>query len=119
MPFANGPPSRHATQHVLVTIMSLTRLDVANIANLARIELSESETDATLGQLQDIFVLIEKMQAVDTTGVLPLTTPLAAIHDVTLRMREDEVTEIDQRAELMALAPAAEDGLYLVPRVVE
>lgn len=99
--------------------MSLTRLDVANIANLARIELSESETDATLLQLQDIFVLIEKMQAIDTTGVMPLTTPLAAINEVTLRMRDDQVTEIDRRAELMALAPATEDGLYLVPRVVE
>jgi aspartyl-tRNA(Asn)/glutamyl-tRNA(Gln) amidotransferase subunit C len=99
--------------------MSLTRLDVAKIASLARIELSESETDATLLQLQDIFGLIEKMQAVDTKGVAPLTTPLAAIDDVTLRMREDRVTEIDQRDELMALAPASEDGLYLVPRVVE
>ena len=109
--------SRHSTR--LIVNMSLTRLDVAKIANLARIELSESETDATLLQLQDIFVLIEKMQAVNTSGIAPLTTPLAAIDEVTLRMREDRVTEIDQRDELMALAPASEDGLYLVPRVVE
>ncbi len=99
--------------------MSLTRTDVAQIASLARIELSEAEAEATLAQLVDIFALIEKMQAVDTADVAPLTTPLAAISDITLRMREDRVTESDQRDALMGIAPAHADGLYLVPRVVE
>jgi aspartyl-tRNA(Asn)/glutamyl-tRNA(Gln) amidotransferase subunit C len=99
--------------------MSLTRADVERIASLARIELSSEETDATLVQMQNIFEVIGKMQAVDTSGVEPLATPLAAISEVTLRLREDLVTETDQHEKLLALAPASEDGLFLVPRVIE
>ena len=99
--------------------MSLTRSDVERIARLAQISLSDQETDATLQQMQGIFELIGKMQAVDTTDVEPLATPLAAIHEVTLRLREDLVTEADQRDRLVALAPATADGLFLVPQVIE
>ena len=99
--------------------MSLTRLDVERIARLSRIALSEEETDATLLQLQDIFAMIEKMQAIDTHDIAPLSTPLAAIDEVTLRLREDAVTESDQRDVLLALAPATADGLFLVPKVIE
>ncbi len=99
--------------------MSLSRQDVERIARLARIELSASETDATLTQLQSIFTLIEKMQAVDTSKVEALTTPLSAITEFTLRLREDVITETDQRETFMDIAPLQRDGLYLVPRVVE
>lgn len=99
--------------------MSLTRTDVERIARLSCIALSEDETDATLKQLQDIFAMIEKMQAIDTHDLAPLSTPLAAIGEVTLRLRDDAVTEPDQRDALMALAPATADGLFLVPKVIE
>jgi len=99
--------------------MSLSLSDVNHIARLARIELSAPEALATLSQLNDIFALIEKMQAVATDGVLPLATPLAAIQDVALRLRADVVTEVDQRVRFQAQAPATQDGLYLVPRVIE
>jgi aspartyl-tRNA(Asn)/glutamyl-tRNA(Gln) amidotransferase subunit C len=99
--------------------MSLLRKDVEHIARLARIALTDRETDATLLQLQSIFTLIEKMQAIDTHDMEPLTTPLAAIGEVTLRLRDDVVTEPDRRDALLALAPATQDGLFLVPRVIE
>lgn len=99
--------------------MSLSLSDVTHIAQLARIELSAAEASATLSQLNEIFALIEKMQAVATEGVVPLATPLAAIDEVALRMREDKVTESDQRPCFQGQAPAIQDGLYLVPRVIE
>jgi aspartyl-tRNA(Asn)/glutamyl-tRNA(Gln) amidotransferase subunit C len=99
--------------------MSLTRADVERIARLAQIDLSNEEIEATLGQMQSIFELIGKMQAVNTEGIEPLATPLAAISEVTLRLREDAVTEIDQHERLLALAPASADGLFLVPQVIE
>ena len=99
--------------------MPLTRHDVERIALLSRIALSDQETDATLKQLQDIFAMIEKMQAIDTHDLAPLATPLAAINEVTLRLRDDVVTEPNQRDALLALAPATADGLFLVPQVLE
>ncbi len=99
--------------------MSLSRDDVERIARLSRIALSPAETDATLKQLQDIFAMIEKMQAINTHDLEPLSTPLAAISEVTLRLRDDAVTEHDQRDLLLALAPATADGLFLVPKVIE
>lgn len=99
--------------------MSLTLNDVQRIAQLARIELAPGEARATLSQLNNIFGLIEQMQAVDTQGVAPLTTPLAAINEVALRLRDDVVTETNQREAYQKPAPAVQDGLYLVPRVIE
>ncbi len=93
--------------------------DVTRIARLARIALTDAETAATAAQLADIFTLIETMQAVDTRGVEPLTTPLAAVGAVALRMRDDVVTEPDRRADYQAVAPSVDDGLYLVPKVIE
>lgn len=93
--------------------------DVTRIARLARIALTDAETTATAAQLATIFTLIETMQAVDTRGVEPLTTPLAAIETVALRLRDDVVTETDRRAAFQASAPSVEDGLYLVPKVIE
>ena len=99
--------------------MSLTPEDVARIAHLARLQLNPEEARAMLGQLNGFFDTVERMGAVDTRGVEPLYTPLSAVQQVALRLREDAVTEPDRRALNQASAPAAQDGLYLVPRVIE
>jgi len=99
--------------------MALTPSDVSRIAQLARLELSAAEQGAMLDQLNGFFDIVEKMRAVDTTGVEPLYTPLSAVQDVTLRLRDDVVTETDQREANMANAPAREAGLFLVPKVIE
>jgi aspartyl-tRNA(Asn)/glutamyl-tRNA(Gln) amidotransferase subunit C len=99
--------------------MALTPLEVSRIAHLARLELAPAEM-ATMGaQLNDFFRIVEQMSAVDTRGVEPLYTPLSAIQDVRLRLRDDVVTEADQRDLNQASAPAVEDGLFLVPKVME
>jgi aspartyl-tRNA(Asn)/glutamyl-tRNA(Gln) amidotransferase subunit C len=95
--------------------MSLTAQDVARIAELARIELAPGEVLTTLEQLNRVFGVIEALRSVDTTGVEPMTHPL----DRVLRLREDAVTESDVRQACQAVAPAVQDGLYLVPRVIE
>ncbi len=99
--------------------MALTPADVSRIAHLARLDLGESEQRDLLGQLNGFFDIVERMRAVDTTGVEPLYTPLSAVQDVSLRLREDGVTEIDQREANQKSAPAVEGGLFLVPRVIE
>ena len=99
--------------------MALNEQDIARIANLARLELSQDESKQTLAQLNSFFGIVEKMQAVDTSGVTPLSHPLAAIEDVVLRLREDRVAESDNRDANMRNAPAAENGYFLVPKVIE
>ncbi len=99
--------------------MALTPSDVSRIAQLARLELQPEESAAMLAQLNEFFDIVEQMRAVDTTGVEPLYTPLSAIEDVTLRLREDAVRESNQREANMANAPAQEGGLFLVPKVIE
>jgi aspartyl-tRNA(Asn)/glutamyl-tRNA(Gln) amidotransferase subunit C len=95
--------------------MSLTLEQVRRVAHLARIEVSDAEAQSTLGHLNGIFALIEEMQAVDTSGI----EPMAHAQDLAQRLREDVVTEIDQRAAFQAVAPETEGGLYLVPQVIE
>ena len=95
--------------------MSLSLDEVHRIAHLARIEITDAEANATLGQLNGIFSLIEAMQAVDTAGV----APMAHAQDLPQRLREDRVTESDQRAAFQAVAPEVQAGLYLVPKVIE
>ncbi len=95
--------------------MSLTAADVRRIAQLARLELSEADAQHTLAQLNDVFGLIEALRAVDTTGVEPMTHA----QDMTLRLRPDEVAEPDRRDDYQRNAPAVEQGLFLVPRVIE
>ncbi|MBP7131825.1 MAG: Asp-tRNA(Asn)/Glu-tRNA(Gln) amidotransferase subunit GatC [Aquabacterium sp.] len=99
--------------------MALTSEDVSRIAQLARLELRDDEQAAMLTQLNEFFDIVEKMRAVDTSGVEPLYTPLSAIEDVTLRLRADTVTEPDNREANMANAPAQDGGLFLVPKVIE
>jgi aspartyl-tRNA(Asn)/glutamyl-tRNA(Gln) amidotransferase subunit C len=100
--------------------MSLELTDVKRLANLARLELTDAQASATLDKLNGIFSLVEQMKAVDTTGVEPLNHPIAAFEtDLSLRLREDAVTEPDRRADYQEVAPATQDGLYLVPKVIE
>ncbi len=99
--------------------MALTPDDVSRIAHLARLELSADERGAMLAQLNGFFAIVEQMGAVDTRGVEPLYTPLAALGEVALRLRDDAVTEVDDRAANQRSAPAVQDGLYLVPKVIE
>ena len=99
--------------------MALTLEDVSRIAHLARLELQPAEQAEMLKQLNDFFGHVARMDAVDTSGVEPLYTPLSALHEVQLRLREDTVTETDQRELNQQSAPAVEDGLFLVPKVIE
>jgi aspartyl-tRNA(Asn)/glutamyl-tRNA(Gln) amidotransferase subunit C len=98
--------------------MALTPLEVSRIAQLARLELQPAEQAAMLSQLNEFFRVVEQMSAVDTSGVEPLYTPLSAVQDVVLRLRDDVVTEADQRTANQQSAPAVEDGLFLVPKVI-
>jgi aspartyl-tRNA(Asn)/glutamyl-tRNA(Gln) amidotransferase subunit C len=99
--------------------MALSPQDVSRIAHLARLELGAEEEAAMLAQLNGFFAIVEKMGAVDTRGVEPLYTPLSAVMDVQLRLREDAVTETNQREAHQQSAPSVEDGLFLVPKVIE
>ena len=100
--------------------MSLTLSDVKRIAHLAQLEMDDEHASIALGQLNGIFALAEQMQTVNTTGVEPLCHPLAAHMDnIALRLREDAATEPERRAAYLAVAPKTEDGLYLVPKVIE
>ena len=99
--------------------MALTAQDIARIAHLARLELTPAEGDRMLSQINGFFDIVEKMRAVDTAGVEPLAHPVAAVQDVQLRLREDVATEGNQREANMRSAPAAERGLFLVPKVIE
>ncbi|NBX21870.1 MAG: Asp-tRNA(Asn)/Glu-tRNA(Gln) amidotransferase subunit GatC [Betaproteobacteria bacterium] len=99
--------------------MSLTSSDIARIANLARLELQPNESERMLTQLNGFFGIVEAMRAVDTTGVQPLAHPVAAIQDITLRLRDDAVSEPDNREANQRSAPAVERGLFLVPKVIE
>jgi aspartyl-tRNA(Asn)/glutamyl-tRNA(Gln) amidotransferase subunit C len=95
--------------------MSLLTEDVKRIAHLARIEVTEVEAQATLQKLSGILGLIEQMQEVNTAGI----EPMSHSQDVTQRLRDDVVTEANQRALFQSIAPAVENGLYLVPKVIE
>ena len=99
--------------------MALTPQDIGRIAHLARLELSPNESERMLTQLNGFFDIVEKMRAVDTTGIEPLALPVAAIQDIALRLRDDVASEPDQREANQRSAPAVEDGLYLVPKVIE
>lgn len=95
--------------------MSLTNADVRKVARLARLAMSETEIETARAQLAGIFNLIEEMQAVDTKGI----APMSHAQDLSQRLREDVVTEADQRELFQAIAPQVEAGLYLVPQVIE
>ena len=95
--------------------MSLARDDVEKIAHLARLAVNEAELDVVASGLSDILKMVEQMGSVDTTGVTPMAHPL----HMTQPLRTDRVTEEDQRELFQSIAPQTEDGLYLVPKVIE
>ena len=95
--------------------MALDKTEIEKIAHLARLHINESETAEVTTRITDILALIDQMQSVDTEGVEPLAHPL----DLEQRLRADAITEENQRDRLQKLAPASEDGLYLVPKVLE
>ena len=93
----------------------LSRDQVLHIARLARIEVADREAQALERELNGILGLVERMASVDTTGVEPMSHP----ESIGQRLREDRVTEADRRDDFQASAPQVEDGLYLVPKVIE
>ena len=99
--------------------MALTPSDVRRIADLARLDLGRDEQARMLEQLNSFFRIVEQMSAVETSGIEPLYTPLAAVGHVELRLRDDVVSETIDRAANQKSAPATSDGFYLVPKVIE
>ncbi|MCX7193455.1 MAG: Asp-tRNA(Asn)/Glu-tRNA(Gln) amidotransferase subunit GatC [Proteobacteria bacterium] len=95
--------------------MSLSTADVQKVARLARLAMNNTEIEAARVQLSGIFELIAEMQAVDTTGI----APMSHAQDLSQRLREDIVTETNQRELFQSIAPQVESGLYLVPQVIE
>jgi aspartyl-tRNA(Asn)/glutamyl-tRNA(Gln) amidotransferase subunit C len=95
--------------------MAIDRDEIARIAHLARLEVGDETAAGTAGEISKILDFVGRMNAVDTTGVTPMAHPL----DANQRLREDQITESDRRADFQAGAPAVEDGLYLVPKVIE
>ena len=102
--------------------MALTDSDVTRIARLALLDMTPERLDRARTELNGIMALIERLQSVDTQDVEPLAHPLSAHEDIALRLRPDTVTEKggeDSRQALLANAPDANDGLFLVPKVIE
>lgn len=95
--------------------MSLDKFDVEKIAHLARLAIDEKDVPEYARNLSNILDLVEQMSAVDTDNVAPMAHPL----DATQRLRKDDVTETNQREHFQEIAPSVEDGLYLVPKVIE
>jgi len=95
--------------------MALEPSEVEKIAHLARLAIDPADVPEYARNLSAILAFVEQLDAVDTEGVTPMAHPL----DMAQRMRPDEVTETDQRERFQAIAPAVEDGLYLVPKVIE
>ncbi len=95
--------------------MSLTPDDVQKIAHLARLSVTQDEKTSVATDLTNILDLVEQMNQVDTSGVVPMSHPLHMVQ----RLRPDEVTETDQREKFQSIAPAVENGLFLVPKVIE
>ena len=92
----------------------MNKPEIDKIAKLARLRVSPAEADEVTSRIGEILAMIDQMQAVDTSGIEPLAHPLDAVQ----RLRADEVTESDRSDELLALAPASRDGLFLVPKVI-
>ena len=99
--------------------MSLTPDQLQRIAHLARIAVSPQEAPGVTDRLNQVLGLIDQLQAVDTRGIEPMAHPLDAQFAVQQRLRPDAVSEPDLRADFQAVAPAVEQGLYLVPKVIE
>ena len=95
--------------------MSIDRADIEKLGELARIAVNEEAIDVTTRSINEVLALVDHLQSVNTLGIQPLANPL----DATQRLRRDVISEINLRDDFQALAPAAENGLYLVPRVID
>ena len=95
--------------------MSISKEQIEQVAYLARIQIDDAEKSALESKLSSILDMVDELQAADTDGITPMAHPL----DATQRLRPDKVTEPNERDKFQKLAPEAENGLYLVPRVVE
>ncbi|WP_045857256.1 Asp-tRNA(Asn)/Glu-tRNA(Gln) amidotransferase subunit GatC [Teredinibacter purpureus] len=89
--------------------------EIEKLANLARLKISEETIEETAKSITEVLALVDQLQAADTDGTTPMAHPL----DATQRLRADKVTEPNQRGQFQAIAPATENGLYLVPKVIE
>ena len=99
--------------------MSLTSSDIARSANLARLELTAAHGERLRGQLNSFFAIVEQMRAVDTTGMEPLAHPVSTMGDIALRLRPDVASEPNNREANQKSAPEVQNGLFLVPKVIE
>ena len=95
--------------------MSVDRSDIAKLAKLARIAISEDAADEVANRISNVLAMVDQLQAVNTDGVEPMAHPLDAVQ----RLRADKVTEPNERELFQSIAPAVQDGLYLVPQVIE
>jgi aspartyl-tRNA(Asn)/glutamyl-tRNA(Gln) amidotransferase subunit C len=95
--------------------MSLDDNDIRKLATLARISVDNSIVDEVARKISDILDMVDQMQALDTSAIEPMANPLDAVQP----LRKDEVTEPNQREAFQAIAPATENGLYLVPKVID
>ena len=118
MPFAQVEYLSFFTDHFSDRQVAETVLDPSEIhklAELAKIEIDESHITEVTARISDVLALVDQLQAVDTSGVTPMAHPL----DTTQRLRVDAVTELNHRDAFQAQAPEAEQGLYLVPKVID
>lgn len=99
--------------------MALNSQEIGRIAHLARLEIGEEDSARALARLNRFFGIVEQIRAVDTAGIEPLAHPLDAMEPMFLRLRDDVASETDQRSANQQSAPAVENGLFLVPRVIE
>lgn len=95
--------------------MSVSHSDVKIIASLAQLNLEECATDTYAHEMSEILAMIHQMQKIDTSKIEPMPHP----QDIQLRLRSDEVTEPEQHDELQSIAPSTDNGLYLVPKVLD
>jgi aspartyl-tRNA(Asn)/glutamyl-tRNA(Gln) amidotransferase subunit C len=95
--------------------MSIERTEVENVAHLARIAIDDNDIAGYTEDLTNILALVDQMQSVTTDDIEPMAHPL----DASQRLRADQVIEINQRDHFQKIAPMAESGLYLVPKVIE
>ena len=95
--------------------MAIDSKVVAQVAHLARLKVDPQDSDALSNRLNDILAMVDQLQQAAVDGVAPLARPL----DVTQPLRDDVVTEPNIRDKALEIAPAAEDGCFLVPRVIE
>ena len=95
--------------------MSINRADIEKLGELARIAITEENIEATTRSINEVLALVGQLQSANTENVKPLANAL----DATQRLRSDDVSETDHRDDYLPLAPAAENGLYLVPRVID